>query len=252
MKLARFAIVALALFAGQAASRSDGTGLAGHRKGMKIRSAILTEMSGKLGGAVGSVCRGGIQTLRKLVIPHNPQSSGQTAMRAFMTTLTAAWVSTLTIAQRANWAALAGATESGIDVYLANNSILLQGGGAKVSAAPVSRHCALAAPTVAAANAATKAVVTWANVTDPWAATQGGVAIGYITKKQTSSRLSRRFPYRKGGSVLRGVGAPAGTMDVNTPDGQALATGDIVYVRVVTADVTGMVSGDYEFRVTVA
>lgn len=69
---------------------------------MKVRGALLGTMSGSMGGATASRNRGG-QYFRQRVVPTNPSSDRQTAVRSQMAAANAAWISTLTAAQREAW-----------------------------------------------------------------------------------------------------------------------------------------------------
>lgn len=69
--------------------------------------AIVTAISGKLGGHVFAKNRGGAY-MRTNATPTNPQTSAQTLVRAIMASISSLW-STLTSAQRTSWNA---ATES--------------------------------------------------------------------------------------------------------------------------------------------
>lgn len=73
-----------------------------------INSAVLSAASGSMGGLVFSHNKGGLYT-RKRVIPTNPRSTRQTAVRAGFKTTSSLWASALTAAQRAGWTAFAQA-----------------------------------------------------------------------------------------------------------------------------------------------
>lgn len=225
---------------------------------MKIISPLFSVMSGRLGGAVGATARGGVNYLRSLVIPGNPNTQFQTAVRNIMTGLAGAWRATLTLAQRTAWEDLANSgsgTVSGEALYVGNNSVLTLGGGARQDTAPASASCILSpfttAPTIASSTG--QITVTLPNVTDPWAATQGGVLNVFITPQQSASRLARQFSFQLVDSVLRGVGAPTTPFTIDYPPalGSPVA-GRIVYIRFVSAAVDGRKSGEQIFRMTVS
>lgn len=69
---------------------------------MKTVGALLGTMSGSMGGLVASHNRGG-QYFRQRVVPTNPNSSGQNAVRSYMAAAVAAWSNELTDAQREAW-----------------------------------------------------------------------------------------------------------------------------------------------------
>lgn len=68
---------------------------------MKIKSAILTQASGSVGGLTASHNRGGMY-FRARTIPTNPQTSRQTAVRNLLATLSANW-QTLSAANQQTW-----------------------------------------------------------------------------------------------------------------------------------------------------
>lgn len=68
---------------------------------MLFKSALTTMVSGKIGGLVGSHNRGG-QYFRAWVVPTNPSSPGQQAVRTLLSVLASRWA-ILTSAQRDAW-----------------------------------------------------------------------------------------------------------------------------------------------------
>jgi len=106
----------------------------------------VADMSGSAAGNVFARNRGGSYT-RARVKPLNPQSSRQTSVRNSMTELTTAWSSSLTQNQRDSWMALglafpavgafgASIILSGLQMYVRQNTTLLQAGLARVDDAP--------------------------------------------------------------------------------------------------------------------
>ena len=69
---------------------------------MKIKSSIITEASGSVGGLTARHNRGGLY-LRARVIPVDPGSFAQNAIRAIVSFLTSGWADILTPAQREAW-----------------------------------------------------------------------------------------------------------------------------------------------------
>lgn len=68
---------------------------------MKIKSALITQASGSIGGLTASRNKGGMY-FRSRSIPTNPSSERQQIVRGLMTTLSSAW-NALTEAQRDGW-----------------------------------------------------------------------------------------------------------------------------------------------------
>lgn len=113
---------------------------------MKTTGSLLGTMSGSIGGATASRNRGG-QYFRQRVIPTNPNSSRQAAVRAIFAGLVSAWNNSLTAAERAAWATYATNTPrtgplgtevvlTGQQNYIGANTQRLQSGLARVDAAP--------------------------------------------------------------------------------------------------------------------
>ncbi|HSR54544.1 MAG TPA: hypothetical protein VLV83_27270, partial [Acidobacteriota bacterium] len=69
---------------------------------MLFKSAMVTQVSGSVGGMTGSHNAGGYY-FRSRVIPVNPNTSFQQSIRGVMGQLTSRWISTLTAAQRQGW-----------------------------------------------------------------------------------------------------------------------------------------------------
>jgi len=76
---------------------------------MKVVGALLGTMSGSMGGLTASRNRGG-QYFRQRVIPTNPSSTRQNAVRSYLAAAVSAWTNTLTAAQRGSWTTYAANT----------------------------------------------------------------------------------------------------------------------------------------------
>ncbi len=224
---------------------------------MKVTSAILTTMSGKLGGAVAATARGGVKYFRALVFPSNPQTTRQNFMRAAATALTAIWRGTLTDAQRAGWSDLATDEESGIDVFVGNNSQLLRGELAYAAAAPVTRSVAFANIPDAGelyTEDTGEALVTIAN--GKRAVTTGGKLLVYASSgNQSPSRLAQQFPFQFVSAIAQDGTTTAASLDINSflTRPWAVGVGDgtkIGYLRLVGVEADGQVTGDLTFRLT--
>jgi hypothetical protein len=216
------------------------------QRNMKVTSALLTTMSGKLGGAVASKARGGIQYFRALVTPSNPRSTDQTRARLILNRLSAAWRSTLTSVQRDGWTALANDEESGIDVYVGNNSQLVTGGDAAVATAPASRTIPVDPFAAFALDVSAKTIgFTPGNADGDW------VCNAYATAPQSASRNARQFPYRLvGQSPVDAVEAKTIPIPADHP-AFSITVGSIVYVKFVTYNLTtGQISIAQEVRMT--
>lgn len=69
---------------------------------MKIKSALLTQMSGSIGGMTGAHNRGGLY-LRARTIPVDTATAFQNQVRTGFTQLVNFWTDVLTASQRASW-----------------------------------------------------------------------------------------------------------------------------------------------------
>lgn len=98
---------------------------------MLVKSAIVSEGSGALGGLVWSHNAGG-QYLRQRVVPTNPQTMRQGMSRTALSQISEAWSGTLNQGQRDAWIAYADAVElpgplgdfrtvSGLNMFIACN-----------------------------------------------------------------------------------------------------------------------------------
>ena len=107
----------------------------------------VAEMRGSNAGNTFSRNRGGAYS-RNRVTPLNPQSERQTSVRNSMTELTTAWSSALTQNQRDAWTSLgvafpttdvfgAAIVLSGLQMYVRQNTTLLQAGLVRIDDAPV-------------------------------------------------------------------------------------------------------------------
>lgn len=225
---------------------------------MKFGAPILTsELSGALGGIVGSKSRGGVGYFRTRVRPGNPRTTNQSIVRALLTSLAASWRATLTALQRAAWSAIASPTESGIDAYVRANVNLLQTAEGTlhgpVLAAPAS--AALSTPYVVVTDpviddSANTLVLTVPAATDR----KCGYAV-YLAPPQSPSRASRQFPFTFLGQVASDEDTP---VTIPIPFAFQGATAKVQYVRLVAVgydssggDPVGTVGTPQEFRLTI-
>ena len=104
---------------------------------MKIKGALISQLSGKLGGVVASTVKGGMQVLRRRPTGVKVASALQEVMRVSLSALSGAWAATLTDEQRSAWNAYAAAVSktngfgdqihvSGANWFCGNNSVRLQ------------------------------------------------------------------------------------------------------------------------------
>lgn len=186
---------------------------------------LTTELSGALGGIVGSTARGGVGYFRVRARPGNPRTLQQTLVRASLAAAAAYWRGTLTTPQRAAWAAYAGDSESGIDVFSKSMTLLAQAGQAFFSAAPTA--------SINLPNTPITGVVVDASahtITLPVAVPSDQLALVYAAQQQSPSRLAQQFPFQF--VAAADEGDTFVTLTASQP-GYNLTAGQISYVKVV-------------------
>jgi len=214
---------------------------------MKVSSAILTDMSGKLGGAVAAKARGGIQYFRALVRPSNPRSTAQSAARLILASLAAAWAGSLTDGERTGWAAVAASGESGIDAYIKVNAQVLRTGQTRVDVAPDTIALAVNPLTAIAIDVSDSAL----KFTNSTFNDDLYVNVYMNLVPQASSRLAQRRHTTYFGSVPLDAAAAQTVSLASFPGIDDAVAGDIVYVRFVQVDINGKVATEQLVRVTV-
>jgi hypothetical protein len=239
---------------------------------MKIRSAFLTEMSGKLGGAVGSTARGGIQYLRKLVIPSNPRTLLQTAIRNAVSSASAVWASILTEDQQEAWWDIAEGSQTGKSLFSRVNQprIYAQNTGrAKVPAgtAPTNALTYIPDPpetlatvfggiAITADASANTLILPEVLGAEAWrdgsTALAPSVMYVFVSAEQNSSRFSRQHPYNLVRAIVfeNETDVTPAAIDLDAL-GFAVIEGKVMYVKVIVQDPMGGLSVPTEDRITV-
>lgn len=89
---------------------------------MKFSPLLSNDWRGKIGNQVAAKARGGIQYLRELVVPKNPRTFLQSAIRAAVSAVASYWTNNLTQEEREQWANVAtGQQTGGTRFSLVNN-----------------------------------------------------------------------------------------------------------------------------------
>ncbi len=242
---------------------------------MKVKSALLTEMSGKIGGAVASRARGGIQYMRKLVTPSNPRTTLQTAVRAGLASISVFWRTSLTESQVLAWWDQAEGSKTGLGLftkanqqrrYAANSGRAVNMVGSPTPAPgigyivdpPDGLSTPLTAPSsIVIDDSSNSLTLNGLNTDDPWndpglSETQWAGLSVYVTQPQSATRLSRQHPYQLAASAINtdgDGGITSLTIDLAGVDIITVA-GKVQYVRLVAWDAEGRVSTQIEQRVT--
>jgi hypothetical protein len=227
---------------------------------MKFKSALVTAVSGSIGGLVGSHNAGG-QYLRARTIPVNTNTSFQQAVRSYLALLAAAWSDSLEQAQRDAWenyAAQVPITDSlgeprnisGIAHFLRSNVPRLQAGKARVDDGPTVYTLPSFTGPVFSPEAATDTVDVAFTNSDDWAGEVGGGMVLSASRPQGVGINYFRGPYRFMDIIPGAVSPPASPFNATMPF--PTATGDKVFffARVFRAD--GRLSSPFRASSTVA
>lgn len=179
---------------------------------MKFKSALVTQVSGSIGGMVGSHNKGGMY-FRARSIPTNPQTPAQVAARNALTSVVDAWTN-LTEVQRSAWAIYAQNVPvtnklgdsiqlSGQQHYVRTNTARIRAGLVRVDGAPVIFD--LGDPGALTAGVATAAAAYTFDVliggAPAWAADATAFLIGLTSRHQNPSINFFKGPYQFANTV---------------------------------------------------
>lgn len=215
---------------------------------MLIKSGLLTQMSGSIGGMTGSHNKGGMY-LRSRAIPVNPNTPTQLAVRTAMNQLVTDWVETLTQAERDSWDvyaqnvtvtnALGDATKiSGQNWYVSLNSVRVRNGLDLVTTAPAVFDSATLNPISAAFTNGTPAdVVLTFDDTQAWVDDPQSALIVQASRPQNQSKMFFKGPFQQAGLVLGDATTPPTTgVNVTTPFAYGLDNKGFARVRLSLSD----------------
>lgn len=241
---------------------------------MRVQSAILTDMSGKLGGLVAAKARGGIQYLRALVVPRNPSSFLQLAVRQAISSASAYWRTVMTEANQELWWDIAEGSQTGQSLFVRVNQPRFYVGNTDRGIDDAGDPYTDAIPTIVtppdglSTDQSTPTVTiddsdnlmevdatatgTWS--TETVAAGKASLMLVYASHQQNASRFSRQHPYALVAAIVR---APATSppslptpIDLSTM-GYGTIAGRVMYVKTVVQDQLGRVSVPIEQRITI-
>lgn len=223
---------------------------------MKFKSQLVTQVSGSVGGLVGSHNAGGMY-FRARSIPVNPNTAEQQAVRSILAGLAAAWTTELTSDQRAAWENYAAAVPitdslgeprfiSGLSHYVRSNVPRLQAAVARVDDGPVIYTLPSLSPVGATPDASDDdADVTFDNG-DSWATAVGGYLLLYASRPQGAGINYFKGPYRYMGKVAGAVVPPTSPATIALPF--PVAEGDQVFFLARSSQVDGGLSSPFRFR----
>ena len=235
---------------------------------MKVRYTEISGASGSRGGSTAARNRGG-NYWRQRVAPLNPASIFQNDVRSAFGALATAWRDTLTAAQRTAWETYANtvtATDSlgqtvkltGMNAYIAGNSLRLGAGQAAVSAAPSDTGSPVfTLPTgvslTASADGTSVSLAFTITTTDGFNAAIGGAVHVFVSPMVTESIRYYKGPFRKWASKIRTGAALAALQSINEVPPQSIFSGGetYVYVKFVSTDSQGRKSSEFIVRVAV-
>lgn len=240
---------------------------------MKVISPIFSEMRGSLGGAVGSVARGGINYFRSKVIPTNPSTLLQTAIRMAVQSASSLWQNTLTELQQQGWFDISTGAQTGKSLFAKVNQPRIYSNNTERVTVAAGTASTLKpayfgdAPTdglnVSFALGQTPVIDDSSNnlqlgtiPAGEWntnADTDNNAAVFvYLSGPQSPSRGARQRPYQ----LVRAYAINAET-DINATAidlagfGIPTVAGRVFYVKVYAQDYRGRTSLPLEYRVTV-
>lgn len=224
---------------------------------MKFKPVLGSELSGSIGGITASHNMGGAY-LRNRVIPTNPNSPFQQAVRSLVGQLTSAWLNALTVAQRTAWETYAANVPlldalgepinvSGLNMYVRSNVPRLQGGGNRVDDGPTTFN--LGDFTQVNVDNATEAGQTFDvnyDGGDDWVSEDNAYLFVYSSRPQNASINYFKGPYRFADAVDGDSGAPpASPATMATPF--AFVAGQRLFFRAQVARADGRLSLSQRF-----
>ncbi|KKM08309.1 hypothetical protein LCGC14_1725150 [marine sediment metagenome] len=205
---------------------------------MLFKSALVTQISGSIGGMTGSHNRGGMY-LRARVIPTDPGTILQTTMRAIIANLTSRWNDVLTAGQRTAWNLYASRVTllnplgdainvSGINQYVRSNAPRAQTGNTLIEDAPTIFDLGSMTPLLSiGASEATQIITVSFTATDLWNLA-GGRLLLYSGKPTNAGVTFFKGPYRVGFQVS---GDDPGVSPAAIPSQYVISQGQRVWVR---------------------
>lgn len=227
---------------------------------MKYLSHIISQGSGKIGGAVYAYNRGGtyVRIWRKGT---NPNTSQQQVIRDALSLLQTRFANTLTATQRSAWNVFAynmplvgplgvSVPQTGQQWYIKCNVPRIQAGVTVIDTAPVIfEMAALTTPTPTITALGTTVSMAFTN-TDAWAGEVGGYLLVYASRAQNPTVNFFRGPFRFAAKVTGAVSPPASPSVLTLPFPSG-PTGSRQFFRVVSVRADGRVSPEFFLTGTV-
>ena len=222
---------------------------------MLIKSGLITQGSGSLGGMTASHNRGGLY-LRARTIPTDPGTSFQQQIRGYMSTLTSLWANALTALQRDAWDTYAAAVPvinplgdpiylSGLNHYVRSNVPRLQAALPRVDTGPVIFNLGdFTQPGGISGDATADEIDVIFDNTDDWANEDDAAMLVYGSRDQGLTINFFKGPYRYGGPILGDSVTPP-TSPAAIASAFVLTAGANVHAKVVVTRADGRLSAPF-------
>lgn len=227
---------------------------------MLFKSQLVTQASGSAGGLTASRNRYG-QYLRARVLPVNPNSVSQQAVRNSMTSLVQRWTESLTSSQRSKWSDYAAAVpvtnRVGDQVYLTAQNMYVRSNvqryryqvSSLVDDAPVVFDLGTFTPVTVSVDATTGDTAVTFTEADAWNNEDGGFLYVFVGRPINGTRNFFGGPYRQVGAVSGNSISPATSPDtVGTYPFGLPTAGQKIFARITA----GRADGRYSSAQTVA
>jgi len=192
---------------------------------MKFKSALVTQISGSIGGMTGSHNRGGMY-FRARATPVNPNTVPQQAVRGFFAQLANLWVNVLTPGQRAAWDLYAlnvllpdplgePRNAGGLGMYIRSNIPRLQVGLPRVDTAPAIFDLGdFTPPTVGILSAGAGTISVAFNILDAWVGEDDASMLMYVSRPANPSINYFKGPYRISDQIAGDLALPPASPQV--------------------------------------
>ncbi len=228
---------------------------------MLYKSALVTDLSGSIGGMTASHNKGG-RYFRARVVPTDPSTTFQTPLRSFMNSLSNRWVETLTQVQRDAWAVYASAVPlvnpfgdpkfvSGINMFVRSNIPRLQQVLPQVDDAPTIFDLGDFTHNANGVDATADEIDVNFTPADAWVGEDDAAMLVYVSRPQNASVNFFKGPYRLAGAVLGDATTPP-----TSPEAIALpfpvVAGQRVYYREEVTRADGRLSADFRLGILAA
>lgn len=208
---------------------------------VKIKSQLITQASGSVGGVTASRNKGGLY-LRARAIPTNPNTSFQQVIRGFVAQLASLWNDTLTAAQRTAWKAYADNVPlldklgdprvvPPLSHYIRSNVPRLQAGLPRVDDGPTTYNLGdYTPPTITSFTASTATLSLAFDDTDDWANEDDASMLVYGSRGLNATIDYFKGPFQYADSI-DGDSTTAPTSPASIVFPFSYAVGQRVYMR---------------------